>query len=709
MGSTTTPGICGQAQTDGTICTNAAGCRVRHPIRRNPIGEAVPVAASTDGGYGDELPSSRDLSARRNAGRIDVSIRWKARDFMLAKDAIRTIPGRAWDAERKVWTLPDTPETVERLRLIAAGDYRLPPPTFGAGKVEGTLEIRSRMYDDPVITQLRSWLPLRWDKGRKVWVMPEPRGESGWDELRRRAEKAGAAVPDEMIPDFGVAKIVLPADALALPLYEWQIAGAEFLTTERGAILADEPGLGKTFAALAAAEATDSYPLVVACPAFLRTNWLRECRRALPERNAVVLSPDTEADADVDGADIVIVGYETLERFEDRLPARPGGFVCDESHYLKSWKAKRAQAAERIAATVSGDGLVAAMTGTPIISKHADLLPTLRIIGRIHAFGNTRKYLDDYCYLRRGHINTWDGANNGPRLHDKLHEGRIMLRRRKTALPGLPPKLHASAHLDLPPDGRRIYDLCAARCKDALDGFHADPDRFLGIAADNEDADDDEGAAAGARSVTVPQIDAAARAEAVEVLLSRAHLSESASPEEVSAAFEGMDPLQQITLLRRVASLVKLPVAARVARDRLAAAASENGKIVVFAHHRRAVELLAAELDAPMIYGGMSHTARQGVVDDFSAEDGPRAVVCSVAAAGVGLNLQRASRVLFVESPWTPAECEQAEDRCHRIGQTETVNVEYLHAADTIDAHIAAVVARKRRIADQVTGDRTSR
>ena len=59
----------------------------------------------------------------------------------------------------------------------------------------------------------------------------------------------------------------------------------------------------------------------------------------------------------------------------------------------------------------------------------------------------------------------------------------------------------------------------------------------------------------------------------------------------------------------------------------------------------------------------------------------------------------------FLELDWTPALLEQAEDRCHRIGQENAVNIWYLLAEKTIDAAIAAMLERKRDVIDQITED----
>jgi SNF2 family DNA or RNA helicase len=90
----------------------------------------------------------------------------------------------------------------------------------------------------------------------------------------------------------------------------------------------------------------------------------------------------------------------------------------------------------------------------------------------------------------------------------------------------------------------------------------------------------------------------------------------------------------------------------------------------------------------------------------FQEPDGPQLIIGATRVASQGITLTRASNVVFLELEWTPALHDQAEDRCHRIGQHDAVTAWYLLAANTIDETMAALLERKRGIVSAVTDGR---
>ncbi|HTU98094.1 MAG TPA: DEAD/DEAH box helicase, partial [Solirubrobacteraceae bacterium] len=161
--------------------------------------------------------------------------------------------------------------------------------------------------------------------------------------------------------------------------------------------------------------------------------------------------------------------------------------------------------------------------------------------------------------------------------------------------------------------------------------------------------------------------------------------------------------LAQLGTLQRLAARGKLAAALAWIEDFLA---SEE-PLVVFARH---VEVQQAVLDrfpqALHLLGEDSLERREAAIAAFQEADGPRLIICATRVAAQGITLTRASNVAFLELEWTPAMHDQAEDRCHRIGQRDAVTAWYLLAAETIDEDMATVLARKRGIVGAVTDGR---
>jgi hypothetical protein len=136
---------------------------------------------------------------------------------------------------------------------------------------------------------------------------------------------------------------------------------------------------------------------------------------------------------------------------------------------------------------------------------------------------------------------------------------------------------------------------------------------------------------------------------------------------------------------------------------------SSGERLVVFARHREIQRALVERFPGALhILGEDSPARREQALRAFQEPDdrSNQLIVCSMEVAGQGLTLTRASNVAFLELDWTPAKHDQAEDRCHRIGQQDAVNAYYLLAADTVDETIATLLERKRAVIEAVTDGR---
>ncbi len=164
--------------------------------------------------------------------------------------------------------------------------------------------------------------------------------------------------------------------------------------------------------------------------------------------------------------------------------------------------------------------------------------------------------------------------------------------------------------------------------------------------------------------------------------------------------------LAQLGTLQRLAARGKLAAALAWIEDFLA---SEE-PLVVFARHVEVQQAVMARFPAALhLLGEDSLERREAAIRAFQEPDSPpehRLIVCATRVAAQGITLTRASNVAFLELEWTPAMHDQAEDRCHRIGQHDAVTAWYLLAANTIDETMARLIQRKRATVAAVTDGR---
>ena len=143
---------------------------------------------------------------------------------------------------------------------------------------------------------------------------------------------------------------------------------------------------------------------------------------------------------------------------------------------------------------------------------------------------------------------------------------------------------------------------------------------------------------------------------------------------------------------------------AAMAADYAAQLARNVGKVVFFAKHVDVMDLAEETFEKrgirySSIRGDQTTPQRTKQIDAFVNDPEVQVVVCSLSAAGVGINLQVASNLVLAELSWTDAEQTQAIDRVHRIGQTEPVTAWRIIATQTLDTKIAELIDLKAGLA----------
>jgi SWI/SNF-related matrix-associated actin-dependent regulator 1 of chromatin subfamily A len=337
--------------------------------------------------------------------------------------------------------------------------------------------------------------------------------------------------------------------------------------------------------------------------------------------------------------DIVIINYDILGTWENYLSKyRFEVSIWDECHFMKNSKAQRTKAAKKICKSTKR---VIMLSGTPIVNRASEFYNSISMV-RPDLFPSYWKFVHRYTNAKHNGFG-WDfkGSKNGTELNKILTET-IMIRRKKDdVLTELPPKLKSIVPFDLA--NRATYNRAEAN--------------MIAWIRENEGAEK----------------------------------AEKASQAQVLVEFE---KLKQLALDGKMKAII----------DWTDTFLNSDQKLVLFATHTKTLDILEEKFKdiCVRIDGSTAQKKRQDIVDRFQEDDSIRLFLGNVKAAGVGLTLTAASNVAFVELPWTPGDFEQAADRCHRIGQEDTVNVWVLIAEDTIEESIAAILSKKQKTLDAV-------
>ncbi len=430
-------------------------------------------------------------------------------------------------------------------------------------------------------------------------------------------------------------------------------------------LLADEPGLGKTAQALLAAEAANAFPLLAVVPNVVKTNWAREVGIWTPHRKSTVIHGDGET---IDGfADVVVVNYEVLDRHVGWI----GDFgframVVDEAHFIKNKSSQRSQhvleLADRIRAR-SVRPLLMALTGTPLINDIEDFQAIWEFLGWIDA----KKPRKDLMHALEETGLTPIDREFYPAARKCVIDLGIVRRRKVDVAADIPSRRIADLPVELEDKiGKSIRQAEQRLAKRMVSRYEAALEaRTSKHKVDGIDHD------------------------LVRTIATRERKEATTSKTEGNV----------FGMMRKIGS-----AKAVLAADYAAQLARSAGKVVFFAKHIDVMDaaeetFTRAGIRYSSIRGDQTSSARTKQVDAFTNDPDVHIAVCSLTAAGVGINLQVASNIVLAELSWTDAEQTQAIDRCHRIGQTEPVIAWRIIAAQTLDARIAELIDSKAGLA----------
>jgi len=430
-------------------------------------------------------------------------------------------------------------------------------------------------------------------------------------------------------------------------LFAFQKAGISYILQTNRCLIADEMGLGKTIQAITVCNVVKPRNVLIVCPASLKINWAREWDKF----STLEIKPS-------------IINYDILKKHSVAIHSEEYDvLILDECHYLKNSKAQRTK-------EIIGEKMprrrgqwiippirahrVMALTGTPILNRPEEIYTLLNYLLPT-GFPDSFKFGKRYC---NGHHNGfgWDfsGSSNLAELQQKLRST-IMLRR-----------LKKDVLLELPNKIRQVIEFDIYRGKKIL---KKEKKLFAFLDA-----------------------------------LSKPDLTEEEFRRVVSTLETPKAPgFEELSKARKEVAELKLPMCI----DHLKELLASTTKVVCFCHHidtaRGIQEAFGKE--AVMLIGGMTDRRKQKAVDSFQNDSSVKLFIGNIKAAGVGLTLTAASTVVFVESDWVPGNMSQCEDRCHRIGQKNSVLVQHLVLAQSLDAYMARKIILKQQIIERAVDE----
>lgn len=317
--------------------------------------------------------------------------------------------------------------------------------------------------------------------------------------------------------------------------------------------------------------------------------------------------------------------------------------IVDEAHYAKNPSSKRSQAFQAL----KGKKRIA-LTGTPILSRPLEVFPIVNWL-QPYSLGIQSQFERRYeikkleWYRNRSglhaHYKTTFEIEQVQKLQKKLRETCMIARQKSVVLPQLPPKLRSTVEIDF---GKEVSKL---------------DKRMIALF------------------------------------------------KEIQRDKKNIELWQNIFALRHEAALLKLPKVAAFIQDTWE---ESQRPMVVFAHHQDVIDGLESSIynnctkKVVKIDGRNKAEVRERIINEFQ-EGEHDIIVVGLTVGGVGITLTRADVAVFAELDWTPANLVQAEDRLHRIGQENAVNIYYCVSGESLDARIAGILETKQEVIDAFT------
>lgn len=497
-------------------------------------------------------------------------------------------------------------------------------------------------------------------------------------------------------------------DAANEDLFPHQRAGVAFLSTARRALLADEPGLGKTAQAIRALKAMhdageEVFPALIVCPNTLKKNWAREFEKWWPGISTQVVkgSAVQRKKQFASEADVFIINWESLRSHSRLAPYGSvalkrckacGGHdesisatrcevhirelntidfksvVADEIHRSKDPKSKQTRALW----SATGDADIRfALTGTPIANNVVDLWSILHWVSP-EEWPTKTKWIDRMVDTM---LNAFGGMvviGVKPTMYDEFYASinprmRRMLKAR--VLPWLPEIMTERRDVEMSTKQKKAYEQMRDSMLAELEGESGD-----GI-------------------VVAPSI-----------------LTQTTRLVQLANSYAEMHVDEETGEIKMKLAEPSCKVDALM--DDIKNGDFGDDSVAVCAVSRQLIELLSAALTKAginhgLITGAQDEDERQKSIDDFQS-GATKWILFTAQAGGVGVTLTAARRLVMLQRPWSLVDHKQAMDRVHRIGSEihdSIVIMDYV-TEGTIEERVIQALETKADNFDQVVRDR---
>ncbi len=336
--------------------------------------------------------------------------------------------------------------------------------------------------------------------------------------------------------------------------------------------------------------------------------------------------------------DVYIIHWEALRLTHEILTAVDWHhIIADEVHKAKNRKAQQTKALKKIKAPYK-----LAMSGTPIINRPDELWSILHWLypKDYRSYWRFYKHYVQFEVMHPHGYHKITGTKNMDELREEIAPF-IIRRLKKDVLKDLPPKYYTTLTVQLDGKQRRVYDQ-----------MRQDMIAWIGLHEN-------------------------------EPLVAPVVIAKLVRLQQLALAYAEFDDEGKVMLSKPSAKLTAL----------MDIVGSTDEQIVVFTQFVGMAKLVHEEIpDSALLIG---ETTRRGEVIEAFQKGRTRILICSIGAGGVGITLTAANKAVFLDRAWSPAMNVQAEDRLHRIGQDNAVQIIDIIGKDTVDLGRMQTLERK--------------